>query len=472
MAMVYSNHSRHSCYVVLFLLILQIFYRVVISQSPVKSLPGFNGPLPFELETGYVGVGESENVQLFYYFIKSERNPQNDPLMLWLTGGPGCSALSGLMSEIGPIAFKNEEYNGSIPSLELRPPSWTKVCSIIFLDLPAGTGFSYAKTQLASQRSDWKQVRHAHQFLRKWLTDHHPDFLSNQVYIGGDSYTGIPLPVLVQEISNGNEKGILPLINLKGYVLGNPITDFNKDYNYQIPFAHGMGLISDELYESLKKSCRGEYQKIDPSNVLCLRDVQAFDECLSGIEKTHILVPKCERLSPHPQGTFWRRSLKAKLETSLNSQLSLPQLGCPSYGFLLCTYWTNSDLVRKALHIREGSLGEWKRCWSDLYEEEIRSSFPYHVNLSKKGYRSLIYSGDHDMTVSFLATQAWIRALNYSIVDDWRSWHVKGQVAGYTRTYSNRMTFATVKGGGHTAPQFNPEQCFAMIDRWISEKPL
>ncbi|KAJ7966507.1 Serine carboxypeptidase-like [Quillaja saponaria] len=97
-----------------------IFSRVVITQSPVKSLPGFHGPLPFELETGYVGVDESENVQLFYYFVKSERNPQNDPLMLWLTGGPGCSTLSG------PIDFKNEEYNGSIPSLELRPPSWTK----------------------------------------------------------------------------------------------------------------------------------------------------------------------------------------------------------------------------------------------------------------------------------------------------------------------------------------------------------
>ncbi|GMN37943.1 hypothetical protein TIFTF001_042720 [Ficus carica] len=49
------------------------------------------------------------------------------------------------------------------------------------------------------------------------------------------------------------------------------------------------------------------------------------------------------------------------------------------------------------------------------------------------------------MQVPFLATQAWIRSLNYSIVDEWRSWVVQGQVAGYTRTYSNRMTFATVR---------------------------
>jgi len=39
-------------------------------------------------------------------------------------------------------------------------------------------------------------------------------------------------------------------------------------------------------------------------------------------------------------------------------------------------------------------------------------------------------SGDHDAVVPFLSTQAWIRDLNYSIVDDWRPWFVNGQVGG------------------------------------------
>lgn len=40
-------------------------------------------------------------MQLFYYFIESERDSAADPLVLWLTGGPGCSGFSALAFEIG-----------------------------------------------------------------------------------------------------------------------------------------------------------------------------------------------------------------------------------------------------------------------------------------------------------------------------------------------------------------------------------
>lgn len=36
---------------------------------------------------------------------------------------------------------------------------------------------------------------------------------------------------------------------MQGYILGNPATDRLIDGNYQVAFAHGMGLISDEFYE-------------------------------------------------------------------------------------------------------------------------------------------------------------------------------------------------------------------------------
>ncbi|RYR47713.1 hypothetical protein Ahy_A07g033665 [Arachis hypogaea] len=70
------------------------------------------------------------------------------------------------------------------------------------------------------------------------------------------------------------------------------------------------------------------------------------------------------------------------------------------------------------------------------------------------------YSGILIPIIAHEILKAWIRSLNYSIVDDWRPWYTNGQVAGYTRTYSNAMTFAT--GGGHTAPEYKLEECLHM----------
>ncbi|KAL9450210.1 hypothetical protein AB3S75_012024 [Citrus x aurantiifolia] len=209
------------------LLLLQLCMQPAASHSTVTFLPGFHGPLPFELETGYVGVGESEEAQLFYYFVKSEKNPKEDPLLLWLTGGPGCSAFSGLAYEIGPVNFNTVEYNGSLPTLRLNPYSWTKEASILFVDSPVGTGFSYARTPHASQTGDFKQVHHLDQFLRKWLMDH-PEFISNPFYVGGDSYSGITVPALVQRISNDD---------WRPWILHSQVAGYTRTYSNQMTYA-------------------------------------------------------------------------------------------------------------------------------------------------------------------------------------------------------------------------------------------
>ncbi|PNX81862.1 serine carboxypeptidase, partial [Trifolium pratense] len=243
----------------------------------------------------------------------------------------------------GPVEFEIKEYNGRVPSLVSRPQSWTKICSIIFVDLPLGSGFSYAKN-LTAHRSDWKLVHHTHQFLRKWLIDH-PEFLSNEFYIGADSYSGLVVPPILQEISNGNEKGLQPFINLQGYLLGNPVTTKTEN-NDQIQYAHGMGLISDELYASLQKNCKGEYIDVDSRNELCLRDLQYFNE--ARINKFHILDSYCE-----DDSLLSRRSLTQELKESLSSHLTVPELSCQIYGNYLATKWADDERVRKALHIRE-----------------------------------------------------------------------------------------------------------------------
>ncbi|WZZ29471.1 hypothetical protein YC2023_012872 [Brassica napus] len=391
--------------------------------SIVRYLPGFEGPLPFQIETGYIGVGEGEEDQLFYYFIKSERNPEEDPLLVWLAGGPGCSSFSGLVYENGPLGFKVETYNGSIPSLVSTTYSWTKVANIIYLDQPVGTGFSYSRNQLSDTPSDTEAAKRVNEFLRKWLVKH-PEYFSNPLYVAGNSYSGIVIPAIVQEISNvnhlitGNDICCEPQINLKGYLLGNPLTDSVLDRNARIPFAHGKALISDELYDSMKRCCGGNYFNVFPLNTECLKLVEEFKQCVFRIYEELILASNCDPKSPD----------------------------CYTYRYSLSEYWANNESVRRALKVVKGTTGKWKRCdYNMRCPHDIISSIPYHVNNSIKGYRSLIFSGDHDMTIPYVATQAWIRSLNYSITEKWRPWMILDKVAGYTKTYANKMTFATVK---------------------------
>ncbi|XP_074329642.1 serine carboxypeptidase-like 17 isoform X1 [Apium graveolens] len=458
----------------------------VYSQSIIRNLPGFNGDLPFKLETGYTGTGESEDVELFYYFVESERNPKDDPLMVWIAGGPGCSSLRAFFYEIGPLSFDYSRSKAEKPVLQLNPYSWTKVSNVIYLDTPVGTGFSYAKTPHASKTSDTLSSKHVYTFLRKWLNDH-PRFMNNPLYITGVSYSGIIIPIITQEIYNGNEAGNEPQMNIKGYMIGNPLTDRNIDFNSRIPYANRMALLSDQLYESAKENCQGNYITADPSNRLCARDLHEVDKCLEYVYGYQILEPSCGLVV---SGTS--RSNNSNVTNShrknLNNPLRLPRLQqprCRGDTYEYYSIWANDKNVQRALRIREGTIKEWEACNTDhylvgkddteTYSYNVASSVSYHRNLTNKNCRALIFSGDHDLVVPYIGTEKWIQSLDLTVESTWAPWFVQHEVAGYRTTFSDKdysLTFATVKGGGHAAPEFKPEECLAMVDRWFAHNPL
>ncbi|KAL7599229.1 hypothetical protein Lser_V15G24412 [Lactuca serriola] len=469
-----------------YVFILLVSLEVTESRILVKTLPGWLGNLPFTLETGYIGVGESNDVQLFYYFIASEGNPQSDPLILWLTGGPGCSALSTILYEIGPFTFNYVNSTLEKPTLVKNPYSWTKVANIIFLDQPAGTGFSYAKTRAAYITNDTLSSMHAYHFLRKWLVDH-PKFLSNPFYLGGESYMGIVAPMIVNEIYKGNEVGEGPQIKIKGYMLGNPLTDTSGDYNSRIPFLHHMGLLSNEIYKSAKENCHGKYLDVDPNNHRCINDLKVVDKCIGRINKPQILEPACDTSNTLKSDHFGRGLVS--LDKASMDIWSLPQVriqGCRDDHYIYSYVWANRRDVREALHIdEEFDEIKWVRCneslFFDFFTEPISNTHnvlntvAYHKHLANKNCRALVFSGDHDMVVPYLGTMHWIKSLNFLVVNEWRPWFVDKQVAGYTMKYSNHeynLTYATLKGGGHTTPEYKPKECLSMLIRWLANDVL
>ncbi|KAG6652161.1 hypothetical protein I3843_06G157000 [Carya illinoinensis] len=454
-------------------LISLLISSLAMSQTILDTLPGYPGKLPFKLETGYIAVGETDELQLFYYFIESQRNPGKDPLLLWLTGGPGCSGLSGLIYEIGPLTFDYATFNGSLPTLVTNPYAWTEVANIIFLDAPVGTGFSYSESLEGYYSSDTKSPYDTYIFLRKWLLNH-PKFLKNPLYIAGDSYSGVIVPQVTLLVSNGNMAGLEPTMNLLGYMLGNPVTDLHGDENSRIKYFHRLTLISDELYQSAKTNCNEEYVDPDPTNSTCIDDIGLMAQCTVTVNDAHILEPKCSFASPRPNSMKWGRKFFEDIpEEIIQSPTKRQEHWCRNNNYVLSYVWANDQTVQKALGIRNGTITDWKRCNKSLaYDSNLVTVVHYHEELLKRGYRTLIYSGDHDMMIPYVGTYAWIEFLNMTLVDGWRPWFVDGQIAGFTEKFTkytgDGLTFATVKGGGHTAPEYKPEQCLEMADRWLS----
>ncbi|KAL2929972.1 Serine carboxypeptidase-like 17, partial [Bienertia sinuspersici] len=116
-----------------------------------------------------------------------------------------------------------------------------------------------------------------------------------------------------------------------------------------------------------------------------------------------------------------------------------------------------------------GTIDYWVRCNRSLsaYTKIVRSMISYHQSFANEFLRTLVYSGDQDASISYMDSQEWINRLGLLIDAHWTPWFAHGQVAGYVTEYVRfpyRLTFATVKGGGHTVPQYKPQEAFVMIN--------
>ncbi|XP_073050557.1 serine carboxypeptidase 1-like [Primulina eburnea] len=466
--------------------------------SLITQIPGFSGNFPSRHYAGYVTIDENHGKKLYYYFVESERNPWEDPVVLWLNGGPGCSSFDGFVYEHGPFNFEAGKPHGSLPTLHRNPYSWSKVSSILYLDSPSGVGLSYSENISDYITGDLKSASDSHIFLLKWF-ELYPEFISNPFFISGESYAGIYVPTLAYEVAKGIDAGIKPILHLKGYMVGNGVTDDVIDGNALVPFVHGMGLISEELFEEVTIQCNGNYYNSTADS--CQKKLAIVDEEIKDINVYDILEP-CYHATPSkisftttklPQS--FRRLGVTKRPLPVRKRMfgrawplrapvidglvpSWPQLlsevDVPCTDDEVATAWLNSEAVRRAIHAEPKSVaGNFELCTDRLkFYHDAGSMIKYHKNLTSRGYRALIYSGDHDMCVPFTGSEAWTRSVGYKKADSWRPWFVNDQVAGYIQVYENNLIFLTIKGAGHTVPEYKPREALAFYSRWLADKKI
>jgi serine carboxypeptidase-like clade 1 len=237
-----------------------------------------------------------------------------------LNGGPGCSSLDGFLYENGPWNWVGGPDN---TTLVKSPTSWNRLAHMIYLESPAGVGFSYSDTPSDYfTANDTRTADDAFRFLVQWFSDFpeyknykfyvayvtfffvlnakkyifHPSptsflkqcidhfhflFPSSHVNNSGESFAGIYVPTLANRIVTGNQRGESN-INLVGIAVGNGVTDpiADSDTNNLFPFAYGHALYSTQTNDAIKAACPS-----NPSGTAC----QALTEQVYSVFNNDLL---------------------------------------------------------------------------------------------------------------------------------------------------------------------------------------
>ncbi|XP_051150120.1 serine carboxypeptidase 24-like [Andrographis paniculata] len=437
------------------------FARIVPEDQEldrISTLPG-QPPVNFSQFSGYVTVNEQHGRALFYWLTEAPKNAHTKPLVLWLNGGPGCSSIAyGASEEIG--AFR---INTTASSLYYNEYSWNSLANILFLESPAGVGYSYTNTTSDLKDSgDTRTAEDALIFLIRWMS-RFPQYKYRDFYLSGESYAGHYVPQLALKIQEYNKKHSQTFLNLKGFIVGNAVMDTYYDGLGTVTYWWSHSMISDKTYKTLLKHCKFVPQE---SSIKCDKIMNyAMNHEFGKIDQYSIYTPVCNKSNK-----------TLRVSTTLKSIL----IGRRSFGYDPCTesyaekYYNRPD-VQKALHANlTGIPYKWTACSDVLlrhWKDSDASMLPTYKKLITAGLRIWIFSGDTDSVVPVTATRFSLSHLKLKIKTPWYPWYTGGQVGGWSEVYEG-VTFATVRGAGHEVPLIQPRRGFVLFKSFLSGKYL
>ncbi|KAK6928095.1 Peptidase S10, serine carboxypeptidase [Dillenia turbinata] len=423
----------------------------------ISMLPG-QPKVSFQQFSGYVTVNHAVDRALFYWLTEATFDPLSKPLVVWLNGGPGCSSVAyGASEEIGPFRISK-----NATGLYLNKFSWNTAANLLFLETPAGVGFSY------SNRSGdlFDTAEDSLNFLIRWM-DRFRRYKNREVYLSGESYGGHYVPQLARRIMIYNAKSKHP-INLRGIMVGNAVTDNYYDNLGTVAYWWSHAMISDKTYHELMHTCDFRTQK--ESNECESLYSYAMDQEFGNIDQYNIYAPPCNLNS---DGTF--SSAITRHSMRLPHRPHHPILRQIS-GYDPCTekyaevYYNRPD-VQRALHANITKIPyKWTACSEILnrnWNDTAVSVLPIYRDMIAGGLRIWVFSGDVDSVVPVTATRYSLAQLKLATKISWYPWYV----GGWTEVYEG-LTFATVRGAGHEVPLFKPRAALQLFKSFLKGEPL
>lgn len=422
--------------------------------------------------TGWLDVGSKH---LFFWYFESQNKSSEDPLLLWLTGGPGGSSMIGLMQENGPCLI-NEHGNGTV----YNKYGWSKNANIIYVDQPVPVGFSYIDENYPIPATSFTAAEDMHHFLQLFVSDIFPDLLDREFHITGESYAGHYVPTLGAQIVTQN---ILypqrPQVNLKSVFVGNGyVSPLHTSFGYWETLCTTNPGVDEPVFNqtrcdvmasnlprcmNLLNVCYNhpDFEICEAAQKVCWEGVIVYYDGESGeggrnrFDITHPCKTRDDLCYPEIP----------KIEEYLN----LPKV------------W---EALQVPKEVKNYTVYSWdvERAFGLTYDGSI-STQPQVLYLLENGIDVLFYQGNLDLACNTAGNLQWANSMQWKgqpafVAQPRRPWKNDDEEVGWfkevkVKTASGRDTtfaFSTVDGAGHMVPYDKPKEALALVDKWLNKR--
>lgn len=468
----------------------------------VDALPGWDKPLFSKTYSGYIPVGGEDGKTMYehYLFFESEGDVARDPIIMWTNGGPGASSFFGSFSELGPYflssaSLQTEAYKSSgVPTLFENAWRWTKLGSLLIRNLPPPIGFSYCDPvgpagdgYSCGSWNDTKVAKHSATFMRNWMASF-AEYSSHDLYLAGESYAGIYVPMLARELVNGGD-GLSK--QLKGIAVGDGCLGKSADGLgacvpeqgplWTVEFFHGHGQFSDRTYADIMSSCPREELVHGVRSDKCKSVLNRMDQ-EKGYSFDYNLYDECYDFALqgtkawHEDRRYWGPPLPPREDPSTPATSdAAPEPwhmdGSPCGGTSALPRWVEAPGVKKALHVPANAVfftADNGEGFTFNFTEPTLLPW-YQTMAEQQRLRVLIYNGDADPGLNSFYAQNWTSHIGVPEVESWRPWTRDGKkrMGGFVTRYAGNFDFLTIRGSGHMVPEYKPEAAFVMLQSFL-----
>ncbi|KAL3162857.1 hypothetical protein ABBQ32_009310 [Trebouxia sp. C0010 RCD-2024] len=388
---------------------------------------------------------------MFYFFFESRSLKADDPVVLWMTGGPGCSSELAVFYENGPYHIKEDL------SLERSEYGWDVNSNMIFVDQPINTGFSYSDDPRDRVYNEETVSEDMLEFLQAFL-EVHPDMADRDFYVTGESYAGHYVPAVSNRLFHEMKKpSAAKKINLKGFAIGNGLTDPGIQYGAYSDYAVINNLVSPTTARYVKAMFP-----------LCKLGIQLCNSWNVGFV--------CQLSLQYCQATQFAPIMAANPNMNVYD-IRKECVGPLCYDFARLETYINQDSVRQKLGVGDR---KWEECSTSVYFDMLgdwmKNFDPPIPAMLQAGVRVMIYAGTEDFICNWVGNQRWVDSLPWYGKGQWaaaeeQDWAVAGKTAGTVKSVGP-LAFVKVEKAGHMVPMDQGANALDMITKFTRNSSL